>query len=479
VNQEKFAVSLQQDLITLLVHNDQYGRTLAKLVTPSLFEGDYRIIADRAISFWKEHSAPPKQHIADILSDILESKHDRRAPLYHRTLEQMEESKDQINADFVLRTVDQFIRSQRTKEVILEVSEKIDSKGYLAQEEVEGILYSFLRERHQQFSSGIKLSDIGAVLNFLESSQNEFATGIRELDKANIIPMRGKIMFLLAPTGYGKTWYLVQIGKMAFLQRKKVAHITLEIEPEEVLQRYYQALFGASKRDELNRVSTLRLDRNGNVDQIISKSVEVPFAFDSQSIKEELDTRISHFGTRAENIIVKRFPMRSLTVEKLEAYLESLEAVDNFIPDMVIIDYPGIMKTDAKNHRISLGRLVEELRGLSQRRNFALVAAHQTNRISVNAELVKSTHVSEDWSAIGTADFVITFSQTAAEKERGLARLFVDKARSESDKFGILVTQSYKTGQFVLESVRLSDSYAKIMEQMGMRDEEEHNPDED
>jgi hypothetical protein len=133
----------------------------------------------------------------------------------------------------------------------------------------------------------------------------------------------------------------------------------------------------------------------------------------------------------------------------------------------VIIDYPGIMKTDAKNHRISLGRLVEELRGLSQRRNFALAAAHQTNRISVNAELVKSTHVSEDWSAIGTADFVITFSQTSAEKQRGLARLFVDKARSESDKFGILVSQNYTTGQFCLESIRLSDSYARLMEAMG------------
>src|SRR5690606_22665850 len=117
--------------------------------------------------------------------------------------------------------------------------------------------------------------------------------------------------------------------------------------------------------------------------------------------------------------------------------------------------------------------LMENLRGLSQRRNFALCAVHQGNRSSADAELVKATHAAEDWSIIGTCDFVITYSQTAAERRLGLARLFVDAARSEADKFGVLITQSYKTGQFALESTRLSDSYARIMEQMGTGDDDD------
>jgi hypothetical protein len=78
---------------------------------------------------------------------------------------------------------------------------------------------------------------------------------------------------------------------------------------------------------------------------------------------------------------------------------------------------------------------------------------------------------------VGTSDIIITYSQTAAEKNLGLARLFVDKARHERDKFGILITQSYRTGQFVLESTRLADSYARIMEQMPADDYEDADGD--
>lgn len=466
MTQEKFAISLQQDLITLLVHNDQHGRTVSKTVDPLLFEGDYRTIVDRALPFWQQYNQAPKQHIADLLSDILDDKKDRRSQTYTRILVQMMEMKDQINTDFVLRSMTQFIRHQKFKSVIIEAAEQLDAQGIHGISGAETLLNQFLRDRELNLDRGIRLSELDRVLEFLAHSQNEFKTGIRVLDEANIVPMRGKIYFILAPTGLGKTWFLIEVGKMAFLQRKKIVHITLEIESEEVLQRYYQALFGVTKRDDLNKITTLKVDRKGNLDQLVSQTVEVPFTFSSGAIREELNTRLKHFGTRAENLIVKRFPMRSLTVDQLEAYLESLEALDGFVPDMVILDYPGIMKTDEKNHRISMGRLVENLRGLSQRRNFSLVAAHQGNRDSATADMVRATHVGEDWSVIGSADFVVTYSQTAAEKALGLARLFVDKARSEIDKFGVLVTQTYKAGQFVLESIRLDDSYAKLLEQM-------------
>ena len=38
---EKLAVSLQQDLLTLLVHDDEFGKTVSKLVPVELYEGIY------------------------------------------------------------------------------------------------------------------------------------------------------------------------------------------------------------------------------------------------------------------------------------------------------------------------------------------------------------------------------------------------------------------------------------------------------
>lgn len=477
MSQDRFSLSLQQDLLTLLVWSDEHGKTVARIVEANLFEGDFRAIAAKAIEFWQQHNTAPKQHIADLLADILEDPADRRANTYRRILVQMLEVKDQINVDFVLKSMGNHVRVQQAKGVILQSAEKLDALGINALTDVESMWRGFLKEGVNNLDPGLRLSDIDQVLAYLDRVHSEFKTGIKELDEANIVPMRGKIMILLAPSGYGKSWFLTQLGKMAFIQRKKVLHVTLEIETEEVLQRYYQALFGISKRDDTTKVSQLKFDRKGDLDQIISTSIEVPFTFESEVIREELLTRIGRFGTRADNIIVKRFPMRSLSVDQLEAFLEGLEAVEDFKPDLVIVDYPGIMKTDEKNHRISMGRLIENLRGLSQRRDFALAAAHQSNRISVEADMVKATHMAEDWSVVGTSDFIITYSQTPAEQQRGLSRLYVAKARSEADKFGILISQSYKTGQFVLESMRMNDSYSKLMESLGTVDDDE--PEED
>lgn len=466
MSNERFALSLQEDLLTLLCYDDTHGKSVSLTVSADLFEGDYHIIAVKAIDFWKQYNVAPKQHIADLLSHILEDKQDRRGQTFRRILVQMVEIKDQINVEFALRSMHIHVQVQKFKGVILQVAEQLDAQGINGFENSKLVVRNFLRESTSSQDAGLRLNDIDKMLAYLENSQHEFKTGIKELDNASIVPMRGKLFLAIASTGRGKTWFLIQLGKQAFLQRKKVLHISLEIEAEEVLQRYHQALFGASKKDDLNKISTLKFDRKGNLEQVINQTIDVPFTFRSQAIREELRTRMDHFGSRASNFIIKRFPMRSLTLEQYEAYLEYLESVEDFIPDLVLLDYPGIMKADLKDFRISLGRLVENLRGVAQRRNHALAAVHQGSKISADADLVKATHVAEDWSIIGTCDFVITYSQTAAERVRGLARLFVDKARSEQDKFGILVTQSYKTGQFCLESWRLDDSYARIMESM-------------
>jgi hypothetical protein len=68
-------------------------------------------------------------------------------------------------------------------------------------------------------------------------------------------------------------------------------------------------------------------------------------------------------------------------------------------------------------------------------------------------KLIKGTHVSEDYSKIMTADYIITYNQTEKEYERGLARIWVEGARGASQGFMALISQTYANGQFCLDSV--------------------------
>ena len=48
-----YAASHQEDLITMLCHSDAHGKVVAGLVDPELFDGDYKLIAERVIEYWK------------------------------------------------------------------------------------------------------------------------------------------------------------------------------------------------------------------------------------------------------------------------------------------------------------------------------------------------------------------------------------------------------------------------------------------
>jgi replicative DNA helicase len=86
----------------------------------------------------------------------------------------------------------------------------------------------------------------------------------------------------------------------------------------------------------------------------------------------------------------------------------------------------------------------------------AVVAVTQGNRSSDNARTVTAGMVAEDWSKIGTADTVLTYSQTSEEKEIGLARVLVAAARDARDKYVVMISQSYATCQFCIDSVYMS-----------------------
>jgi len=61
--------------------------------------------------------------------------------------------------------------------------------------------------------------------------------------------------------------------------------------------------------------------------------------------------------------------------------------------------------------------------------------------------------------------------RSARDRDRIVARLFVDKGRSERDKFGILVTQNLDFGQFALRSVRLPPNYWEVLEPTKQQEE--------
>lgn len=476
----RVTIALGENLITLLAYDDVYGKIVAATLDPNLMEGDYRVIAERAIAFWQKFHEAPKDHLADELADIIEDPHNRKGKTYLRILSNMRQLSGTVNTGYVMEQLRQFMRMQHIKDAIVKSAETINQNQEIAIDEVEKIWNDILRQKSFHFDPGMKLWSIDRVLQFMEQRQSEFTTGIKEFDRLGITPARGAVLLLLGSAGRGKTWGLVHLGVQGLEERKKVVHISLEMSEEETAQRYYQRIFGVSKRDVPTEITKLIVDEEtGKLEGFDVEKAVQDWALDSNIVGTEIYNHLDHYHTRYDRLVIKRFAPRSVSVQDIEGFLDNLEITEGFIPDMLVLDYIGIIKTDERNHRISLGRQFEEFRALCIKRNMAGVTAHQVGRVGAHAQLVSSTHVAEDWSMIATSDMIWTYSSTEAEAQFGLGRLYVSKARGERDKFCILITQSYEIGQFVIDSTRLGKEYWELARTLTGEDAEEEDKDKD
>lgn len=460
---ENLSGALQENVLTLLCFDDQFCTLIRATITANLFESVvFRDIATQAIEFVDQFGEAIKEHLPDALEPILTGKDVRKAASYRRVLDNLFIAKEHINREYVVSKLHAFVRQQKFKSAIIRAVEEVEA-GNIDQAEVE--MTKGMNAQLTSFEMGIHLGDPKESLKFFDSVADGIQTGIHELDKRDICPRPQEMFMFIAPPKKGKSWALTHIGKWALLQRKHVLHITLEMAEPRVAMRYIQSFFSVSKREAQVRTTKFVTDEQGHMLDIKFEELVRP-TLNDPGIREKLASKLTREFRRRPPLIIKQFPTGALTISALNAYLDGLERFHKFIPDVIILDYPDLMKIEAANLRLDTGKIYKDLRGIAVERNVAMVVASQGNREASTAKIVTDAMVSEDYSKIATCDNVITYNQTPQEKALGLARLFVSNGRNDEDKFVVLMSQQYAIGQFCLDSTMLIHDYWDQVERL-------------
>lgn len=451
--------NLQENLLTLLSFDRERASIIRGVVDISLYGGPYRIIASRVYDYLDGFKKPPGEHLADILSDKLDETA-KEAPLFNDIISSIHAAQTSVNADYVMATLETYIKRQSLRSLSIELHKNLQRDTEESIDEAERLIAGAHKTSLSVFDPGIRLSDKKRALAFLDLPNSAFPTGIPELDRRGFGPTRKELWLLVANTSAGKSWCLGQLAKACLMHRLKVSHITLEMSGERASQRYFQALFGIAKRQEPLTIRKFTKDSLGRISGFDEKPLTPKLTFDDPNIRKKLERRIDQWGKRLlDNIIIKEFAMGTLTFRQLVAYLDNLETVEKFVPDLLIIDYPDLFKLDKDNLRMSIDEVYKDLRGLAGSRNIALAAVSQSHRAAAKAKQVGLENTAEHYGKNAHADTVITYSQTEQEQKLGFARLFVAKGRNDGDKFVVFISQNYATGQFVVDSAGSQGTY--------------------
>ena len=218
----------------------------------------------------------------------------------------------------------------------------------------------------------------------------------------------GEMAFVLAPTGGGKSMFLVAGASTALLDGKKVVYYTLELSEEVVGQRF-----------------------DACINQINLKTV-----WDFPDVIEE---RIEEINKGGGSLIIKEFLTGQATINTLMAHLRTLETNDGFVPDIVFIDYGDLLKPldSFSEKRHSLDSLYVSMRGMANELGIPVWSALQTNRSGMDNDKVALSTVGETLGAVRAADIVISVGRDPEQVEENphAAKIGILKNRNGSAGF--------------------------------------------
>jgi archaellum biogenesis ATPase FlaH len=224
----------------------------------------------------------------------------------------------------------------------------------------------------------------------------------------------GELGVIAAPSGIGKSWALATIGANAARAGKRVVYYTLELNENYVGLRYDTIFTGI----EPGSITSHPEKVHDAVDQI------------------------------SGDIIIKYYPARSANVHTIRAHLEHLIG-NKMKPDIILIDYADLMrsvdKADARYQE--LGAIYEEIRGMAGEVGVPVWTASQTQRSSIQDDIIQADKISESYNKIMTADLVISLSRKLEDKANHTGRAHIMKNRFGADGVTLPVFMNTSLGK--------------------------------
>lgn len=403
---EPFDVDYQNRFLKVFITDREgFPERILDIVQVDYFDAYQKIILDYELSFFSKYREVAK---FSTLKDLINEK------------------EKGLNKDHLLGLI------EKIEEIKLENVEHVKDSSYrfFKERSVKNCLFELVVDwkKHNYDSMKTKLENALKAGEPKETGHNYLKDTAKRLEKdfrdpISFIkcldqyigggPAAGEMAFVMAPTGGGKSMFLVAGAATALMDGKNVVYYTLELSEEVVGQRF-----------------------DAFINQIGLKNV-----WDFSDVIHERADEISKFGG---SLIIKEFLTGQATINTLMAHLRTLETTDGFKPDIVFIDYGDLLKpTDSfSEKRHSLDSIYVGIRGMANEFRIPIWSALQTNRTGMDTDKVSLSTVGETLGALRAADIVISIGRDPDDLEEN----------PHAAKIGILKNRNGAAG-FYLDAI--------------------------
>lgn len=452
MKREKLNVLSERDLIIGLIVSEKFCREICPILNPRLLEIEYtRIVAGWIKDFYSNFKKVPQKDIlkiyrahCDEIPD--EDLQDNILSFIEKVCRDYDDIKN-FNDEYMLQQAVLYLKGRSLKNL----SEDIDS--FLSTGNIEKAESRIIKYKSVEKNSGKAVSLLHnkeAIINSFTQDDDllfrfpgAYGSVVGDVHREDFISY-------LAPMKRGKSFILIDAGVTALQKGLKVVHVSLEMSESQMLKRYWTALSGQlnKSKDDIS-YSFFEKNDDGKFEikykTISRKAVSISEVENKQNSFKRL--------FRGGDIRVLVAPAYGWTVEKLESELDILVQQENYIPDVIIVDYADIMAPSEKSdYRNQLDGIWKRLRGLAQKRKAVVFTASQSGRASINKN-VDSKDIAEDIRKLAHITSMVSLNQTPIEKKDGILRLKQLAVREGESEFReAICTQCLSIGRIVTDS---------------------------
>ena len=399
----------QVKTISSLLSNKAFLQQVSDILLPEFFESEAnQWIVETIVKYFHEYKSAPTLDVFKIKVQEVD-----REVVKTSIIESLKDSYKYLESndlEFVQEEVLGFCKNQCIKRAIL------DSVELLRRGEYDAIKASI----DLAMKAGAD-KEIGHEYN--ESVAERYQENIRSTiptpwpiinDVSDGGFGKGELIVFVAPAGIGKSWGLINVGAHAIKQGLNVVHYTLELNAGYVGQRYDAVATGIA----------------------------------NQSLKYNIDEIQSTVDKLKGNLVIKYYPTKTASCSTIRAHIEKMILVGKK-PDLVIVDYADLLRgaVARKEMRHELESIYEDLRGIAGEYEVPLYTASQANRSALEDDIIEAGKISESYSKVMIADFVLSLSRKVTDKIAGTGRWHIIKNRFGPDGITLPSKMNMSNGQ--------------------------------
>lgn len=236
-------------------------------------------------------------------------------------------------------------------------------------------------------------SDFFNPLNHIAKKEDMVSTNWDFIDVNIKGYTKGTLNVYVAPPNTGKSLFMANDAVNYIKAGKNVLFVSLEMGAQKIIKRLGSNLFNIDINEYDEKVE--------NSDYL------------QKRIKDFNEQSLITPGT----LTVKNYPTSSATVDDMDMFIGKVEETNGIKYDVVIVDYINILKDrknpNTENTYIKIKNICEDLRALSQRRNFVCISATQANKQSFDSSDIKLSSIAESAGLSATCDNIFAIIQTA------------------------------------------------------------------